>query len=55
MEPEIVAPSILCFHCQQMAEKYLKAFIVRVINTFPSDQYEEASPDPYLHRDDDYC
>lgn len=28
-EPDIIAPSVVCFHCQQMAEKYLKAFLIR--------------------------
>jgi len=27
-EPDIVAPSIICFHCQQMVEKYLKAYLL---------------------------
>lgn len=25
---EIVAESVVCFHCQQLAEKYLKAFLI---------------------------
>ncbi|MDD5508808.1 MAG: HEPN domain-containing protein [Bacteroidales bacterium] len=28
IEPEIVAPTVICFHCQQMAEKYLKAYLI---------------------------
>jgi HEPN domain-containing protein len=27
-ENEIVAPSAVCFHCQQAVEKYLKAFLI---------------------------
>jgi HEPN domain-containing protein len=27
-EPEIVATSSICFHCQQAVEKYLKAFLI---------------------------
>lgn len=28
IDPEIVSPSVVCFHCEQMAEKYLKAFLI---------------------------
>jgi HEPN domain-containing protein len=27
-EFEIIAPSAICFHCQQVVEKYLKAFLI---------------------------
>jgi HEPN domain-containing protein len=27
-ETTVFAPSVVCFHCQQMAEKYLKAFLL---------------------------
>jgi HEPN domain-containing protein len=27
-ENSIIAPSVVCFHCQQMAEKYLKAYLI---------------------------
>jgi HEPN domain-containing protein len=26
--PEIIAPAAVCFHCQQMVEKYLKAYLI---------------------------
>jgi HEPN domain-containing protein len=26
--PEILAPAAVCFHCQQMVEKYLKAYLI---------------------------
>lgn len=35
LDPEEMARDMVCFHCQQMAEKYLKAFLIEKNIEFP--------------------